>query len=213
MDLARNSANTQRVGVMFWGGHDEAERVVACFGDVMDREAAAWPIVCLRARLNTRFATLTHRDILGAYMALGLTRERAGDIFVTPEAAFFFVLEDNADYIIANLTSAGRMKLAFSRAEGMVALPEPEGVELRDTVASLRLDAVLSTAFGLSRTKAQEAIRAGRIRLNHVEEVRVDADVKEGALLSCRGMGRARLKQVGATTKKGRIGIVCFRYT
>jgi RNA-binding protein YlmH len=125
---------------------------------------------------------------------------------------YLFTMPENAAYIQANLESAGRERLAFSLAEDGVRMPEPRGREIRDTVASLRLDAVLGAAFSLSRAQAQEAVRAGKVRLNHVETLRTDASVDEGALLSLRGIGRAKLTQIGSNTRKGRVGIVLFRY-
>lgn len=208
---ARMMAREARVQIDFWGGYEGAERIVARFSDFEDD--GEWPVVCLRARRNTRFASpITHRDVLGAAMGLGLKRERIGDILVSDTDVFLFTLEENAPYIEANLESAGREKLRFERAEGALALPEPKGREVRDTVASLRLDAVIGAAFSLSRAQAQEAIRAGKVRLDHVEELRTDAQVNEGAMLSMRGAGRAKLTQVGSLTRKGRVGIVIFRY-
>lgn len=204
-------AHREGVHVALWGGYQDAERVVARFSDA--HEEASWPIVCLRALRNTRFASaITHRDVLGAAMALGLKRERLGDILISGEAVFLFTLEENAGYIAANLVSAGRETLGFEPVLGDVSLPEPEGRKVHDTVASLRLDAVLGAAFDLSRAQAQEAIRAGKVRLDHVEELRTDAQVDEGALISLRGTGRARLLQVGSLTRKGRIGVEIFRY-
>lgn len=212
--LARHAqafAREQRIQVDFWGGYAGAERIVARFCESDADEP--WPVVCLRARRNTRFASpITHRDVLGAAMGLGLKRERIGDILVSDTDVFLFTLRENAPYIEANLESAGREKLCFARVEGEMQLPEPKGREVRDTVASLRLDAVLSAAFSLSRAQAQEAIRTGKVRVDHIEELRTDVQLEEGALLSLRGAGRARLTQIGSLTRKGRVGIVLFRY-
>lgn len=208
---AKEAAREKRVQIALWGGYDGAERTVACFFE--EEEALVWPVVCLRARRNAKFASpITHRDVLGAAMGLGLKRERIGDIVVADDAVFLFTLEENAPYIEANLESAGRETLRFERVEGDIHMPEPKGREVRDTVASLRLDAVLGAAFSLSRAQAQEAIRAGRVRVNHIEEIRTDAQLSEGAMLSLRGAGRARLSQIGSLTRKGRTGIVIFRY-
>lgn len=194
---AAQFAREKRVRLALWGGYDGAERAVACFYD--EDEPDAWPIVCLKARRNTRFASpITHRDVLGAAMGLGLKRERIGDIVVSDTDVYLFTLEENAPYITANLESAGRETLHFERVDGEVIMPEPKGREVRDTVASLRLDAVIGAAFSLSRAQAQEAIRAGKVRVNHVEELRTDVQLDEGAMLSLRGAGRAKLTQIGS---------------
>jgi len=71
-------------------------------------------------------------------------------------------------------------------------------------VASLRLDAVLSAAFGMSRTKAAELIAAGRVSFNHQVCLRTDKEVDEDSLLSVRGLGRAKLLEIGSVSRKGR---------
>jgi RNA-binding protein YlmH len=71
-----------------------------------------------------------------------------------------------------------------------------------DTVASLRLDAVLCAAFGLSRTKAAELITAGRVNLDYQLCIQPAKELNEGTLLSVRGMGRAKLLEVGGVSKK-----------
>jgi len=73
-----------------------------------------------------------------------------------------------------------------------------------DTVASLRLDTVLSAAFGMSRAKAAELIAAGRVSLNHQVCLRTDKEVVEDSLLSVRGLGRAKLMEIGGVSRKGR---------
>ena len=45
--------------------------------------------------------------------------------------------------------------------------PRQEKVkEIKTTVASLRLDAIASSGFGISRTKAAEAIKGDRVQVN-----------------------------------------------
>ncbi len=83
---------------------------------------------------------------------------------------------------------------------------------IRDTVSSLRLDAAVSSAFSMSRGKAAELIAAGRVHLDHMPCVKADKPVSEGAVLTVRGLGRAKLTAVGGLTKKGRIGITVERY-
>jgi RNA-binding protein YlmH len=62
-------------------------------------------------------------------------------------------------------------------------------------------------AFGLSRAKAAELITAGRVSVNHQLCEQPAKELGEGSLLSVRGMGRAKLLEVGSVSKKGRIFI------
>jgi len=142
--------------------------------------------------------TLVHRDILGALMALGIERDTIGDIIVGEAAAAFVCLPELGGYIIENFTKAGRVGLDEIPAR------EEKLTIKTDTVASLRLDAVLSAAFGMSRTNAAELITAGRVSLNHQVCLRTDKEVVEDSLLSVRGLGRAKLLEIGRVSRKGR---------
>ena len=80
-------------------------------------------------------------------------------------------------------------------------------------VASLRLDAVLCAAFGLSRAKGAELISAGTVSLDHQPCLQPSKEISEGALISVRGMGRARLLEIGGTSRKGRVFIKIGLYS
>lgn len=201
------------VELSLWGGYEGAERTIGCFylqGDAP--EAKDYPLVCLRARYAQRFVSVTHRDLLGAFMALGLTRDTVGDIILSDADVFLFAYTATAEVVASSLTSAGRASLHFERLDEVPKLPEPGGQAFSAVVSSLRLDAVLAAAYRLSRHEAAEAIRAGSVKLNHLLCERVDASVAEGALLSLRGSGRVKLTQIGGVTRKQRIGVSFFRY-
>ncbi len=198
--------------VAFFGGFDEAERRVAAFYAEDAPEEWEYPVVCLRLSWNAKYAAPGHRDMLGALMGLGINREETGDIVVGEGEAFLFALEEIADYIAANFESAGHAKLKIERAEGEIALPEPEGVQIRETVASERLDGVLAAGYNLSRAEAQRLIRSGLVKLNHVVETRTDARLNEGDLISARGHGRLKVLEFPGLTRRGRCAVILFRY-
>lgn len=80
------------------------------------------------------------------------------------------------------------------------------------TVSSLRLDAIVSAAFSISRGKAQSLIRSEKTTINWTVVSNTSFIVKEGDILSLRGYGRIKLEEVLGNTKKGRIGIEIGRY-
>lgn len=152
--------------------------------------------------------TLGHRDILGALMALGIEREVVGDIIADGSPAALICLPEISGYIIQNLTKAGRVGITVSRITLDELPARTESLTVKtDTVASLRLDAVLCAAFGLSRGRAAEVIAAGLVSLNHEPCLQTAKETAEGMVLSVRGMGRAVLTEVGGTSRKGRIFI------
>lgn len=194
-----------------WGGYDRAERVIGCFSP-WGETPGDYPLVCLHSRYSAKFCSPSHRDLLGAFMALGLTRDCIGDIIIVDADIYLFVSAQTADFIAQSLQSAGKTPLRFEALEGDVPIPEPKGTSFHDTVSSLRLDAVIAGAYRLSRSEAAELIRAGLVKLNHIPCERVDTPVAEGAMLSVRAKGRVCLKKIDGMTKKQRIGLTFFRY-
>lgn len=202
----------RQAGVMLHacGGTPDAERQVIAFCE--DDTAPDWPIVCLRATWHARYGAPTHRDFLGAVMALGIGREKVGDLFVGEGEAHMFVLREMADYIAAGLERTGNTPLRVQALDAWPELSAAQGEQIRATVASPRLDAILGAAWNLSRTRAVELVSAGRVQVDHQQELRPDRQLAAGAVLSVRGMGRARLEEIGGTTRKGRIAVTLSRH-
>ena len=195
------------------GGYGRAERRMLCFLPDWQEEPDADE--CMAA-LRVRFCAdeqLTHRDLLGSLMALGVVRGKLGDILVSDGSADVIACADIADYLLAEWRSAGHAKLRAERiALADLAVPELKVRELRDTVATLRLDAVASTGFSMSRAKAAELIASGRVQLNYREATKPDAQVAQGDVISARGLGKFELAEVGGLSKKGRTAILVRRY-
>lgn len=211
--LARRLAWENGVALSCWGGYEGAERVIACFHAEEDApERGEYPLVCLYSAYSARFCPISHRDLLGAFMSLGLTRAAAGDMMISDGGLFLFVTAQTADFVSQSLVSAGKAALHFSVLEEIPPMPEPKGTAFSSVVSSLRLDAVVAAAYRLSRGEAADAIRAGLVKLEHIPCDHVDATVREGALLSFHGKGRVRLQRVDGLTRKQRIGITFFRY-
>ncbi|MDR0294033.1 MAG: RNA-binding protein [Oscillospiraceae bacterium] len=194
------------VALSFDGGYDGAERTRAV---LQNPDWGEWDRAGLFAVLKAEYRsrdTLGHRDVLGALMALGIERDTIGDIMMDEHFAVLVCLPELGGYVAENLTKAGRVGVSVSEI-GLGELPakQEELTVKTDTVASLRLDAVLSAAFGLSRTKAAGLIAAGRVNLDHQLCLQPAKELGEGSLLSVRGLGRAKLLEAGERSKKGRI--------
>ena len=55
-------------------------------------------------------------------------------------------------------------------------------------------------------------IASGRFQLNHRACVKPDRAVAQGDVLTCRGLGKCVVKEVGGPSKKGRTMLVLERY-
>lgn len=156
---------------------------------------------------------LSHSDYLGALTGLGLKRTVIGDILVRDDGADIIVLTDIADFLMNTFASAGRSHLSLERLPiEALKLPERTVTEIHDTVASLRLDALLAAAFRLPRGKAADAIRQGLVFVDHLEATKADMSVEEGAELVIRHKGKVRLAAIGGRSRKDRINVTFEKY-
>lgn len=201
---------------LFHGGYEGAERTVCAF--LPDwQEAEDWESAEELAAIECAYpptgAELSHRDLLGGLMGIGLTRERVGDILVGEKAAQIVCLKSAAPIILSQFDQAGRYRLKLREIALAELSPAPAEVKhIRDTVATLRLDAVFSSGFSLSRGKAGDLISVGRVSVNHRECLKPDKPLAEGDILTCRGLGKCVLKSVLGQSRKGRIMIEMERY-
>lgn len=206
----------QQEGLLAFGGYSDAERRMLVYLPEYLEESALYdedsPIVCLRA-VFYEGDTPSHRDFLGALMGAGIARETVGDICVSKGSCDFFVAAEIAPYILQNLTGAGRTKLRLSKIPlDQVLIPEPEIKVIKDTVASLRLDSIISAGFRIGRSMAAQHICAGKAAIDGLPCEKPDKAVDQGAKISVRGLGKIKLQQVNGQTKKGRISVVIDRY-
>ena len=199
--------------ISLFGGYDGAERVIACFYPAEEQiEESQYPIVCLHSRYSAKFCSISHRDLLGSFMSLGLTRSCLGDIIIVGADIYLFAHDQTADFIAQSMVSAGKTPLHLCVLDSIPPMPEPEGTRFSAVVSSLRLDGVVAAAYRLSRSESAEMIRAGLVKVDHMVCDRVDRQVEENTLFSIRGKGRIRLISVDGMTRKQRIGITFFRY-
>ncbi len=203
------------VEAVFWGGYAEAERTVLILpADWQDpaqcAQGSSSPVAVLRAAFREE-ESLSHRDFLGALMGLGIERDLVGDIIPRAGSCDMVLIREILPYVLQNLSSAGRVPLTLAE------IPQAEAREaefrlIRDTVASVRLDAVVGCGFCLSREKAASAIRSGRVFLNGMECLKPDKPVEAGIRISLRGLGKIELCEIGGQSRKGRTQIVIKRF-
>lgn len=203
-------------GLHRFGGYPGAERQMLVFlPEYLEEDSLMYddsPVACLRA-VFYEGDSLTHRDFLGALMGAGIARETVGDICVGKGSCDFFVTREIAPYLLQSFDSAGRTRFRLSEIPlSEASIPEPEVREIRDTLASMRLDAVISSGFRIGRSMASDYVNAGKAAVNGLPCTKSDKAVTEGDKISVRGLGKLKVAQVNGQTKKGRISVVIHRY-
>ena len=190
-----------------YGGYANAERQIASFGsEKLCGYTDAPPLTCLCvAPLAQKFAdSLTHRDFLGALMALGLRREVAGDIVLQDNRGYIFCLQNISDYICANFKEVKRTCVKCTPCQTPAFISEPptlSGV----VIASERLDSLIAAVYRLSRSAAADLIINGRVAVDSRLTEKTAAAVNKGAIISVRGFGRFIYEGVAHETRKGKL--------
>ena len=206
---------------LFCGGYPEAERTVTVFlpdyytmEDVLSEPSLA-ELVYLTATLppyHRQKAEISHRDVLGSLLSLGIERSKVGDIQITDEGAVVVVKEGIVSFLLDEWKRIGRYDVSVQRHDHYSISPNVDYIEERDTVASMRLDAVVASLYHVSRTVASEAISAGLVAVNGVLIQKPDHLLSPADKLTYRGKGRIRLLNTSGQSKKGRIVLSFLRY-
>lgn len=196
-------------GVAF-GGFEGAERQRLIVGHpdvIASIEAAPQEtglVVAVEIVGNFLFDPATHRDFLGACLGTGIQRDRVGDIIVVGErGAQLVTTPELADHFERDLTQVRSVPVQCARIPlDQLRVQAPKVKELKSSEASLRIDAVASAGFQMSRSKMQDLITSGDLRVNWKPVLKKDADVKPGDVISVRGKGRLTVVSVVETKKE-----------
>ena len=210
------------IDTFYFGGYEDAERTVAVYvpklfdirdiSEYFSENPDECPVSLIKITKD-RFSTLGHRDYLGSLMGLGIKRETIGDIVIGEDFCFVFALKNMSVFICENLKKAGRGTVnceIVGLSEFFVGNDNSQTVF--SSVASLRLDSIISSAFNLSRSASSEAIKSGLVYLNSVQILKGDSLVREKDKIVLRGKGKVILEEVIGESKKGRIHINLKKY-
>lgn len=171
------------------------------------------PTVILRIE-GSGFRSLSHRDFMGSILSLGIERDVIGDIVVEEDSrAYLFCDSAIAEFILDNLKKVARDGVKVERS----ALPEGDFGqkkyrEIRDTVASLRLDCIVASACNMSRDLAKRTVTSGVCEVNYETVASPDREVLAGDVFSVRGYGKYKLACVGDLNARGRTRIVIHKF-
>ncbi len=206
------SDETEFSGIVgFDGGYEDAERrMCRVCTDEFQRDEGA-PLVLLCCEMSDRNADISHRDVLGSLMGLGIRREMIGDIMADGRTARFFCSKSVSEFIMQSLERIGKYKAVITIGD-VSSLPPPKTEKRTINVSALRLDCICAEGFGLSRTKAQELIRKSLVSINWRTELSPSRVVSEGEKISARGRGKLIVGSVSGTSRKGRIFLEIYNY-
>lgn len=202
------------VQIIAWGGYPQAERQrVAIARSEIPLDSSSVSIAALEIAGNFLFDTASHRDFLGSLLGSGIVREKTGDVIVLGErGAQAIVVPELVEYLEMQLKQVRSVPVQTQRIElSELKIKEPKKKELTTVEASMRLDAIASAGFGMSRSKMVDLIEGGDVRVNWKDISQSSHIIKSGDLIAIRGKGRLEIGEV-MVTKKDRYRIQLTRY-
>ena len=206
--------NRPELSYTVYGGHPRAERnALAIFPS--ERKSILPPVKAVKVNWAGDSDEISHRDVLGAALGLGLKRDQIGDIILLEDGgAVVFVEETKADYLCSNLIQVGRVTVSCEVVEPEhLPLSKDDGKSIGGTVASLRLDAIISLGFGVSRSRVVLMIKGGAVSVNWKPVSSPSIQLNEGDQVSLKGRGRLLVESVEGETRKGRIRLRLKKYS
>ncbi len=202
------------VGVAYrlWAGYPEGERnILGIFPQEWEIDTAAFPIVPVSFTYRTQ-DQLSHRDFLGALMALGIERDTVGDIVVGNGQTTVFLHQNIADYCFSQITKIGSVGVTAKIADVTEFSFSPRFEEKSATIASARLDNVVGALCNASRSRAMQWIEGGFVALDGIITTKSTKQVSVNCKLSIRGHGKFVITAIDQKTRKGRLVLAYKKY-
>lgn len=156
---------------------------------------------------------LEHREILGTLFSLNITSELFGDIIITNNHYYIYILENIAPYIKTNL-----LKIKNSHIE-LIERPieilknytrEYEHIEFISS--STRIDTVIARLIHTSRPNILQKIKDKEIILNYNILKNNSYLLKENDIFSIKGHGKFQYIGIKKETKNKNYIIECKKY-
>ncbi|XP_042418767.1 putative RNA-binding protein YlmH [Zingiber officinale] len=195
------------------GGYPEAERCRLSVGhpDVMQTDPDVVSALSITGNFN--FDGCSHGDFLGAILGTGIAREKVGDILVQGEkGAQVLIVPELTEFVVSSMDKVGNVTVTCTPIPLLALEYEPPRTKTSKTVeASLRVDAIASAGFKISRTKLVDLISNGDVRVNWAPVTKNGATLKTGDVVSVSGKGRLKIGEI-TETRKGKYAVELIRY-
>jgi RNA-binding protein YlmH len=193
-----------------YGLFEEAERRMIAFNNRYD---SPFPLKKVRIVTTSKFNTISHKDYLGAILALGIKRSKIGDLLVKDNYCYLPVCEGIHEFVVSNLVSVGNKPCLVEVLDDNFIPPEPVFNDMIILVPSLRIDTIVSKLCNISRGKAQNIIDSGKVLIDYNSVKSKAEDVRVGQRITIRGSGKFILGEIVGNSKSGKFKVKIKKYT
>jgi RNA-binding protein YlmH len=203
----------QTINLGFFGGSPHTERKRALlYPDYYQETEDDFNVTLFEVKYPSKFIHLTHPQVLGSLMSIGLKRDKFGDILLTDERIQFFCAGEISDYVKLEVQSIGKASVELNQQPlSETILQKEQWIEMMITASSLRIDTIISSIYKISRQKSQVLIQSGLVKVNWTVIESTSFECGEGDTISVRGFGRSKIFSFDGKSKKEKWKIVIGR--
>lgn len=196
-----------------YGGIVASERVFVSIYEYEEPEECEYPIAVIKVVLAKNAKEQTHRNYLGSILSLGIDRRVVGDIVVDGKKAFIAVNRDFVDFLKSELTKISNETCSVTVVDDTSEIKRSDKFkEITISVASNRLDSVISELTNLSRENAKNLIIKGSVLINGEETLSPVKELKPGCKISVKKFGKFIFAAENGNTKSGRFRLTFKKY-
>ena len=170
--------------------------------------------ICNTIRITNLSEEMEHKRFLGGLIKLGVKREKIGDIIVYEGGADIIVLKEITKFLLLHLQELTRFKNSNIEVIDIcdTIQKEQEFEDMKIIVSSLRLDNIVAELARTSRSKANLILSEERVFVNYEGEFKNTKLIKQGDIITIRGIGKFVIDEIAGNTKSGRFIIVIKKY-
>ncbi len=218
LKLAREALGHFNISYIVKGVNDELDKknilFIPDYMEGVEDDVYADNVVCIKIIPESK-DKLTHRDFMGAIYNLSVEREYLGDIIVKDNIAYFFTMKSFEKYFIENIVYVGKSPVETKVID--IYSQEIESLsqnykEKDYIVPSMRVDAILSEVYALSRSQTKDKIEKGHLFINDKEQYFPSTPLECGDIVSFRQCGKFKVGEQVRTTKSGNIVLHIKQY-
>ena len=212
--LVQEGVNQAQGNVAFYGGYPQAQRKMALFSSNENMGTEQYVIALMEIKPQAgHHKALTHRDYMGSVLGLGIERDCVGDFLMQEQGVLCYVQEQIVPLLEQELIQVGRVSVTCRKIDqAETPALQLQMQEKTAFVASLRVDAVLTTLLHISRAKAASLIQAGQVSINDILVLKTHETLFEQDIIRVRGYGKFCFKEIGKQSKKGRTFITYCQF-
>ena len=156
---------------------------------------------------------LEHREILGTVFSLGLKDSMFGDIIITDDKYYIYVLDEIKKFLINNLKLINKNKVNLKEVDiNLFKDYKRKYLEIEIISSSERLDSIIAHLINVNRTKVKDLVKDKDILVNYEVPSNISKKMQIGDIFSIRRYGKYKYDGIIKETKSGNLVIKISKY-